>query len=172
MGFAGNINFILNVFRGGVGRQRLECRREIAKGLDLFRRWRAIFLLRFDEIAVIIDRTTDHFIQQMIVLGRGLWGVSGDETPENGFVLGVADAGGFQSRLKLTGTSSTGGEPAWVGQVGELLRIVLVRELAQEREVFVDRLGNDVEMKALCRPRLLEQRQGYRWVRRRAILRW
>ena len=46
------------------------------------------------------------------------------------------------------------------GRVGELLRIVLVRKLAQEREVFVDRLGNDVEMKALCRPRLLEHEEG------------
>ena len=85
---------------GGVGRQRFECRQEIAKGLDLFRGWRAIFLLRFDEIAVIIDRTTDHFIQQMIVLGRGLRGVSGDETQRTDFVLGVADAGEIQEQAE------------------------------------------------------------------------
>ena len=46
------------------------------------------------------SRTTDHLIQQMIVLGLGLRGVSGDETPENGFVLGVADAGKIQEQAE------------------------------------------------------------------------
>ena len=141
----------LGVAAGRQGRERIA---QVPQGRPFAGVRRAIGLGRLHHVAVVGERAAHQIVEDGRGPRRRLGRVAGDEAPEDGGVLRVADARQVEEDAVAEPRLGRGRRPGVdvPGRVFEPLRRALPGEFREMRQVVVDVAGDHVEMEPLRPP--------------------